>query len=313
MRLFLFALSIALVTYLALYGLILKPVHEQREIQSRLQALEQLGTDPFAAREQEQEVRKLTFRERVIEPFKNNIANAITRLMPQQIVQQVTMRLLWAGKAQQWSVPEFIASCLGGFAFMSLLLLFSLWGNAGYNLLQKAGIVFIAGMAGGSMPLVVLNTITQRRRQAMLNQLPSVLDLLCVSVQAGLAFDAALRQITRRMTGPLIDEFRRMQEEIRMGMVRRIAMRNFATRCQVQDVTLFITSVIQAEQLGTSMGKTLKNQADNIRERRRQRLRAQALKAPVKMIFPIAIFIFPILFVVVLLPTIFSVMKSFNP
>lgn len=312
MSLFLFALSISALVFLLLYGLVLKPVREQREIQSRLQALERLGNDPFARREEE-DLHKLSFRERVIEPMEKAISDFITRLMPQQIVRQITVRLIWAGKQQEWSVAEFISACFLGFILMFFLMLLSVGTNPAYSILKKVVLICLGSLGGGAMPLVFLNTIIKRRRKEMLNQLPSVLDLLCVSVQAGLAFDAALRQITRRMKGPLIDECRRMQEEIRMGMVRRIAMRNLSTRCQVQDITLFITSVIQAEQLGTSMAKTLKNQADNIRERRRQRLRAEALKAPVKMIFPLALFIFPVLFVVVLLPTIFSMMKSFNP
>ena len=101
-----------------------------------------------------------------------------------------------------------------------------------------------------------------------------------------------------------------MQEDIRMGMVRRTAMHNVASRCKVQDVSLFMTSLIQAERLGTSMGKTLKNQADNIRERRRQYVKAEAMKAPVKIIFPLVLFIFPALFVVALIPSLLNLMKN---
>ena len=163
---------------------------------------------------------------------------------------------------------------------------------------------------GGLMPVVLLNITIQKRQAAMQRQLPEVLDLLCVSVQAGLSFDAAMRKIVERMKGPFIDECRRLQEDIRMGMVRRTAMKNLATRCAVQDVSLFMTSLIQAERLGTSMGKTLKSQADNIRERRRQFVKAEALKAPVKIIFPLVLFIFPALFVVTLVPTVLFLMKN---
>ena len=136
------------------------------------------------------------------------------------------------------------------------------------------------------------------------------MDLLCVSVQAGLSFDGALMKITERMKGPLVDEFRRMQDDVRMGIVRRTALRSMAARCDVQDVSLFTTSIIQAERLGTSMGKTLKNQADNIRERHRQYVKAEAMKAPVKIIFPLVAFIFPAFFVVALMPAILSLMKN---
>ena len=105
-------------------------------------------------------------------------------------------------------------------------------------------------------------------------------------------------------------ECRRMQDDIRMGVVRRTAMRSMADRCGLEDVSLFMTSIIQAERLGTSMGKTLKNQADNIRERRRQYVKAQAMKAPVKIVFPLVLFIFPAIFVVTLVPSLLYLLKN---
>jgi len=143
-----------------------------------------------------------------------------------------------------------------------------------------------------------------------MRQLPEVLDLLCVSVQAGLSFDAALRKITVRMKGPLIDEFKHFQDDVRMGMIRRNAMKNLAARCDLQDVSLFMTALIQAEKLGSSMGKTLKNQADNIRERRRQYIKAKAMRAPIKILFPLILFIFPAIFVVTLFPALLSLLKN---
>lgn len=95
-----------------------------------------------------------------------------------------------------------------------------------------------------------------------------------------------------------------------MGVVRRTAMRSMADRCGLEDVSLFMTSIIQAERLGTSMGKTLKNQADNIRERRRQYVKAQAMKAPVKIVFPLVLFIFPAIFVVTLVPSLLYLLKN---
>ena len=159
--------------------------------------------------------------------------------------------------------------------------------------------------------------VNERRQQGVRRiqrpvdkQLPEVLDLLSVSVRAGLSFDGALRKITDRMTGPLIEEFKRMQQDVRMGSPRARALQAMAKRCDVEDLYLFITAVIQAERLGTSMGRTLNNQADNMRERRRQKAKAEALKAPVKIVFPLVIFIFPAIFVVVLLPSVLSLMHS---
>ena len=155
-----------------------------------------------------------------------------------------------------------------------------------------------------------MNSIIRKRQKIIDKQLPEVLDLLSVSVQAGLSFDGALRKITDRMSGPLIEEFQRMQQDIRMGSPSVRALQAVAKRCELEDVYLFITAVVQSERLGTSMGLTLVNQADNMRERRRQKAKAAALKAPVKMLFPLILFIFPTLFVVILVPPVFSIIKN---
>ena len=152
----------------------------------------------------------------------------------------------------------------------------------------------------------------RKRQAAITKQLPEVLDLLSISVQAGLSFDGAVRKIVDRMTGPVIDEFKRMQQDVRMGAPRARALQAISARCDVEDMYLFITSVVQAERLGTSMGRTLINQADNMRERRRQRAKAAALKAPIKMLFPLVLFIFPALFVVILVPPVFSIVQNFG-
>lgn len=141
-------------------------------------------------------------------------------------------------------------------------------------------------------------------------QLPDVLDLLSISVQAGLSLDAAIRQMVERMKGPLIDEFRRMLRDTRMGMTRRRSMQLMSKRCGVQEIQLFVMSVTQSERLGASMSDTLQIQADNMRDVRRQRARNLAMKAPLKIIFPLVFCIFPALFLVVLAPSVLSLMQS---
>ena len=234
------------------------------------------------------------------------LSTALTPLRLRPIIQK---RLLLAGKSREWSIAEFFGSCLLGAVVMWLFALVMVR-NGAYAPVQKAMMVFLLGILGGLMPVVFLNTTIDRRQKQIEHQLPEVLDLLCVSVQAGLSFDAALSKITARMKGPFIDECRRMQDDIRMGVVRRTAMRSMADRCGLEDVSLFMTSIIQAERLGTSMGKTLKNQADNIRERRRQYVKAQAMKAPVKIVFPLVLFIFPAIFVVTLVPSLLYLLKN---
>ena len=180
----------------------------------------------------------------------------------------------------------------------------------GLSNLQSVLFAWLCVLVGALLPFSILNSAIRKRQKSIDKQLPEVLDLLSVSVRAGLSFDGALKKITDRMTGPLIDEFRRMQQDVRMGAPRARAFQAIAKRCDVDDLYLFITAVIQAERLGTSMGKTLNNQADNMRERRRQKAKAEALKAPVKIVFPLVLFIFPAIFVVVLLPSVLSLIHN---
>ena len=125
-----------------------------------------------------------------------------------------------------------------------------------------------------------------------------------------MSFDSGIAKIVDRMKGPFIEECQRMQRDVRMGMMRKHSLQQMARRCDVQEVYLFTTSIIQAERLGTSIANTLVEQASNMRERRRQAAKAEALRAPVKIVFPLVLFIFPALFVIVLLPSLLFLLKN---
>ena len=302
----LFVLSVTALLFLVLLGLIRSKVEPKSTMRRRMESLETLTEErePFAQpRAAQQEEKKQAG------GFKKMLAALSTALTPLRLRPIIQKRLLLAGKSREWSIAEFFGSCLLGAVFMWLFAIVLLH-NSSYAPVQKTMLGFLLGILGGLMPVVFLNTTIDRRQKQIEHQLPEVLDLLCVSVQAGLSFDAALSKITARMKGPFIDECRRMQDDIRMGVVRRTAMRSMADRCGLEDVSLFMTSIIQAERLGTSMGKTLKNQADNIRERRRQYVKAQAMKAPVKIVFPLVLFIFPAIFVVTLVPSLLYLLKN---
>jgi len=302
----LFVLSVTALLFLVLLGLIRSKVEPQTTVRRRMESLETLTEErePFVQPSTAQPEEK-----KQAGGFKQMLAALSTALTPLRLRPIIQKRLLLAGKSREWSIAEFFGSCLLGAVVMWLFALVMLH-NSSYAPVQKAMLVFLLGILGGLMPVVFLNTTIDRRQKQIEHQLPEVLDLLCVSVQAGLSFDAALSKITARMKGPFIDECRRMQDDIRMGVVRRTAMRSMADRCGLEDVSLFMTSIIQAERLGTSMGKTLKNQADNIRERRRQYVKAQAMKAPVKIVFPLVLFIFPAIFVVTLVPSLLYLLKN---
>ena len=167
----------------------------------------------------------------------------------------------------------------------------------------------IAGAAFGYIaPEFWLGRKVKARSYAMILQLPDALDLLTISVEAGLGFDAALTKCVEKMEGPLIDEYRQALAEVRMGRSRRDALRDVANRADAQPVSNFIGAIVQAEQLGVPIAKVLQIQSNQLRIERRQRAEEAAAKAPVKMLFPMVGCIFPTIFIVILGPAIIKVM-----
>jgi tight adherence protein C len=167
----------------------------------------------------------------------------------------------------------------------------------------------LVGAAVGFLaPEFWLGRKIRARSQGMVLQLPDALDLLTISVEAGLGFDAALAKVVEKMDGPLIDEFRQALAEVRMGRTRREALRDVADRADARPVTNFIGAIIQAEQLGVPIAKVLQIQSNQLRIERRQRAEEAAAKAPVKMLFPMVGCIFPTIFIVILGPAVVTLM-----
>ena len=252
------------------------------------------------------------FVERVVKPLLYAIEERLQKLAPAELLKMIENRIFRAGKQGVWSVRRLAAFVVfssmtgGALAFLFIK-------DAQFQFSQNV-IIMLSGFASGAaIPFLVLSQKIAERQRNLRRQLPEFLDLLCVSVQAGLSFDGAVSKIITRMTGLLVDEFKRVQNDVSLGMTRQYALTQMARRCDIEEIYLFTTSVIQAERLGTSMARTLKLQADNMRERHRQYVKAQALKAPVKIIFPMVFFIFPSIFVVLLFPSIMMFMKFNSP
>ncbi len=162
-----------------------------------------------------------------------------------------------------------------------------------------------------SSSMLYLNNRIKQRRKALESALPDALDLITVSVEAGLSFDGAMDRVALNMQGPLAQEFGQTLKALRMGKSRREAMRDMSDRCDTSDLTTFIGSIIQADELGVSIGSILRIQSVQMRERRRQRAREKSMQAPIKMMFPLALFIFPTIFVVLLGPAMIQMMETF--
>ena len=181
-------------------------------------------------------------------------------------------------------------------------------------LLKQGGLMqFLYGCAGfiGGMilPRKLVQSRIKKKQSVYRDALPDVMDLLVVSVEAGLGFDAAILRLYEKDKSPLMQEMMRAIQDVQHGMTKKEAYKNMSDRCNVKELTSFLNSLIQAEQLGISVKSVLKTQSEALREERSQRAEEKALKAPVKMLVPMVIFIFPVMFIVLLGPAFMNIME----
>lgn len=171
-------------------------------------------------------------------------------------------------------------------------------------------VIFLAMTVGVAAPTFILRALVNARQEAIQNQLPSILDVLSVSIEAGLGFDAAILKVVERYDGPLPDELALMHRELLMGKPRREALNDLAERSSIKELKTFVTAVIQADQFGTPMKNVLHNQAIQLRIFRRQQAQEKGMKAPVRMVLPMVFFIFPVIFIVLLGPTLITAIEQ---
>jgi len=251
------------------------------------------------------------FSERVVKPFFNKLSTTIGNMAPQRLLASVDRKLLLAGRPWGMRAGQFITfqgAMVLGLGGLTLLLLLTLGSDIGRTVLTT-GLVALVGLI---VPQFMVSSRISARQHEVERTLPDALDLLVVSVEAGLALDMAMAKVTEKMHGVLAREFARTLHEIKLGKVRREALRDMADRLGVQSLSSFVGAIIQADRLGVSMGNVLRIQAENMRRIRRQRAEEQAMKAPVKMLIPMILFIFPALFVVILGPAIIQLAEIFG-
>lgn len=248
-------------------------------------------------------------RERLLAPFRRSLADWIGKMTPQSLQRMVETKMAMAGGIGNLSVNEFLLMW-GIWAGGLIVLAFCIVAVISLPLKNTVMIMLAAVLAGGLLPLMLLKRKIAQRQTSIQKDLPEVLDLLTVSVEAGLAFDGALSKLAEKMKGALVDELARALQEMRIGLPKRTALQNLAQRCDVADVSLFTTSLIQADQLGVSISKVLRIQSAGMREKRRQRVQEKAMKAPVKMLIPLVMFVFPTIFIVLLGPAVIRIMTT---
>jgi tight adherence protein C len=258
-----------------------------------------------------------SFVERVILPLGAYVSKLLHHSVPGERAERITRRLVMAGLHPPVMAMQLEGLCwvtgIAGAALMIILILTFSSGPIGrvslsdpYNLFY----LIVSAVSGYTIPQFVLSKRVAARQEAILVALPYAIDMLAISVEAGMGFDAAVGYTMRKLKGPLAEEFAKTLNEIRLGKPRLDALQDLGNRTGVEDLKAFITAVVHASRLGGNITHTLRAQCEGIRVRRRQRAQEAAMKAPAKLVFPLVLCIFPALLIVILGPPMFSVSQA---
>ncbi len=248
------------------------------------------------------------FRERALDPFVAKTARFVLRINPRMSVEAVSEKLMAAGMRR--TSPTTIIGAKGILGLGGVFAGLALGSATAPKYIFLLALLF--GLTGALAPGFYLNSRVKRRQAAVSAELPDALDLLSVSVEAGLGFDGAVQKLTEHMDGPLIEEFELALGGIRIGEGRSEALKKMSERSSSQEMASFVRAIIQADQLGISLGRILKVQAGDTRLKRQLLAEEKAMKAPIKMLFPTVIFIFPAMFLVVLGPAFLNLSTFFK-
>jgi tight adherence protein C len=251
------------------------------------------------------------FQDRVLHPFLGRLTGIGRRLTPSDYTERILAKLNVAGNPPGWTVDRVLSLKVVGMAsglVLGLLFGVLLGKGAGFT----AACTAIATLAGYYGPNLYLYQRGYDRTAKLERSLPDALDLLSISVEAGLAFDAALAQVARNTDGPLAEEFARVLQEMQIGLGRSHALRAMAERNDLPDLRSFCSAMVQADAFGIPVGQVLRVQSQEIRVKRRQRAEEAAQKIPVKIMIPLVLFILPSLFIAVLGPAIIQMVGVFG-
>jgi tight adherence protein C len=245
---------------------------------------------------------------RLFGPLIAKVSGIVEQYTPVNIYNQAEALLESAGHPWNLKAKDYLAvktMAFLGFPFLVHLI----FGTADLHLglLITGNAILLAVVT----PDFIIKRLAASRKGKIMAALPDNLDLLTVSVEAGLGFDQALSKLVEKTKGPLTEEFKRVLQEIRIGKTRRDALREMSVRAGVEDLKIFVAAIIQADLLGVSIGNVLRIQSRQLRERRRLKAEERAQKAPVKMLFPMIVFIFPSLFIILLGPGVLQLIDNF--
>lgn len=290
--------------FMFFYGAMLILNKSKLTIGNRIKQVKNIDTDDIS------EMEKKSFSQRTLMPFYQKITMFMVKATPSRKITQLKKRLEKAGLLKNKTPENWL------YIRIMVMLIFSiLFGFLSYSIeasFLKALIIaiFITILISTIFNFYLSKKISLRKKM-IVRELPYTLDLITVSVDAGLSFDGAMARVIANINGELCDEFAKTLKEIRMGIQRKVALKNMSQRCEVKELSLLLTSLIQADDLGVGLSHVLRLESEALREHRKQVARESAMKAPIKMLFPLIFFIFPSIFIIILGPTVIKMLKMF--
>ncbi len=302
-----FIILLALAVLLVIIGLRNPQTADERALLDRLDEFQRLGEEVTLEKIELAQ----PFTERVVYPIARALGGLAIRFTPQNALQSLKHKLELAGSPARLEPTIILAMqffAMIGFGGV-VLLVFSV-GSMKWPLARVLAVSLVFGLLGFYFPQLWLSSKISKRQHEIRKAMPDALDLLTICVEAGLGFDAAMAKVCEKWETELSLAFARVIQEVQLGKLRREAMRDMADRVGIAEMTSFVAAVIQSEQLGVSLAKVLRIQADQMRTRRRQLAEEEAHKAPVKMLIPMALLIFPSLMIVLLTPAALRLVKS---
>jgi tight adherence protein C len=251
---------------------------------------------------------KAPFSQRALMPFYHKIIEFLIKATPSRKITLLKKRLEKAGLLKNTTPENWLYTRL-----MVTIILSTLFGLLIYlietNFFKSLIIVLFMMLLINTYFNFYISKRINARKRIIVRELPYTLDLITVSVEAGLSFDGAMTRVIANISGELCDEFSKTLKEMRMGIQRKVALKNMSDRCEVKELSMLLTSLIQADDLGVGLSNVLRVESEGLREHRKQVAREKAMKAPIKMLFPLIFFIFPSIFIVILGPAIIKIFK----
>jgi tight adherence protein C len=296
---------VALVTCLSVFGVVRRERQGVARSVAAIQSMSQ-STPDLVKTELER-----PFAERVLGPLGDQLVGTGRKLVRADTAQKLEFRLNVAGNPPGWDANRLIGlkvlglACFGGIGFLYLA-------GTDWPFVRVMIVTALVAAFGYVMPNILLYNAGQKREKLMRNSLPDALDLLTVSVEAGLGFDSAVDRVARNTDGPLAAEFARLLQEMNIGVGRTDAMRAMAERTSLDDLKSFCLAMVQADSLGIPIGRVLRIQSGEMRTKRRQRAEEKAQQVPVRMMIPLVLFILPCLFLVIMGPAAIQMAETFG-